>query len=145
VPVFVDTNVLVYARDSSEPEKQPRAQEWLTKLWTSGQGRLSTQVLEEYYVTTTRKLQPGLHPDNARADVLELRSWQPIAMNVEVLRSAWGFEDRFGLSFWDSLIVAAAHATSCEHLLSEDLQHDMEFDGLRVLNPFVAHPETVDR
>jgi predicted nucleic acid-binding protein len=66
-------------------------------------------------------------------------------MNVEMLRSAWGVEDRFGLSFWDSLIVAAAHAASCEHLLSEDLQHDTEFDGLRVLNPFVARPEAIDR
>jgi hypothetical protein len=67
VPVFVDTNVLVYARDASEPEKQPQAAAWIEHLWWTRTARLSFHVLQEYYATTTRKLKPGLTPDQTRA------------------------------------------------------------------------------
>jgi len=65
VPVFVDTNVLVYARDTSDPTKHTHASEWIAHLWQTGEGRLSIQVLHEYYMTTTRKLRPGLQPADA--------------------------------------------------------------------------------
>jgi predicted nucleic acid-binding protein len=67
VPVFVDPNVLVYARDASEPSKQSIASEWLDHLWHDRSGRTSTQVLSEYYVTVARKLSPGLHGDHRAA------------------------------------------------------------------------------
>lgn len=122
MPVFVDTSVLVYDRDASERAKQPRAHAWLQHLWRSREGRLSVQVLQEYYVTVTRKLSPGLDPDAARQDVRALRSWRPLPMTGDLIDNAWKIEDRFGLSFWDALIVAAAGAAGCDRLLTEDLQ-----------------------
>jgi predicted nucleic acid-binding protein len=136
VPVFVDTNLLVYARDTSDPMKHARAAEWMRHLWETGDGRLSIQVLQEYYVTVTRKLRPGLSKDAARADVQDLSAWRPAAIDVESLEVAWSIDDRFGLSFWDSLIVAAAHVAGCEVILTEDLQHGMDLDGVRVVDPF---------
>jgi predicted nucleic acid-binding protein len=136
VPVFVDTNVLVYARDRSDQGKQARAMEWMRHLWKTGEGRLSVQVLHEFYVTVTRKLDPGLPPGIARADIRDLAAWHPVPLEVPALEIAWSVEDRFGLSFWDALIVAAAHVAACEVLLTEDLQHGMDLDGVRVLDPF---------
>jgi predicted nucleic acid-binding protein len=136
VPVFVDTNLLVYARDASDPEKQRRAQAWMEHLWTTSTGRLSVQVLEEYYVTVTRKLRPGLPKEEARDDVRDLAVWRPVRMDEDLLDAAWRLEDRYELSFWDSLIVAAAQAAGCSAVLTEDLQHDLEVDGLRIADPF---------
>jgi predicted nucleic acid-binding protein len=138
VPVFVDTNVLVYARDASEPEKQPQAAAWIDHLWRTRTARLSFQVLQEYYAATTRKLKPGLTPEQARADVRDLLAWRPVPAGGDLLEASWSVEDRFGLSCWAALIVAAARITGCDYLLTEDLQHGAEFDGLRVVNPFRA-------
>jgi predicted nucleic acid-binding protein len=140
VPVFVDTNVLVYGRDTTDPVKHARASEWVAHLWERGEGRLSVQVLQEYYVTTTRKLRPGLEPEDARADVLDLAAWSPVVADTQMIAAAWSIEDRFGLSFWDSLIVAAAQVARCEVLLTEDLQHDLDLDGLHVADPFQVEP-----
>lgn len=138
--VFVDTNVLVYARDASEPEKQPVASSWLEALWESREGRLSTQVLQEYYVAVTRKLAPGLDRDQARTDVRALESWRPLDLDAPLLESAWEAEDRFGFAFWDTLIVAAARRLGCAHLLTEDLQDGQDLDGLVVIDPFRHEP-----
>lgn len=138
MPVFVDTNVLVYARDASEPEKQPQAAAWIDHLWRTRTARLSFQVLQEYYATTTRKLAPGLTPEQARADVRDLLAWRPVSVGTELLEAAWSVEDRFGLSCWDAPIVAAARIAGCEYLLTEDLQHGAELEGLQVVSPFRA-------
>jgi predicted nucleic acid-binding protein len=143
VPVFVDTNVLVYARDTAEPAKQAQAEEWIHRIWQRGVGRLSVQVLQEYYVTTTRRLEPGLAPGDAQADVEDLLAWHPVTIDGAVLRRSWLLEDRFALSFWDALIVAAAHAARCDVLLTEDLQDQQDLDGLRVVNPFNHSPASV--
>ena len=134
--VFVDTNVLVYARDSSEAAKHPRAVAWMEFLWRSRRGRLSTQILQEYYVTVTRKLKPGLSREQGRADVESLFSWGPIMVDEQVLSRAFAIEARWGLSWWDALVVAAADHCGCRWLLSEDLQHGQVFGDLTVVNPF---------
>jgi predicted nucleic acid-binding protein len=144
VPVFVDTNVLVYARDTADPGKQAMASEWIAHLWDRGEGRLSLQVLQEYYVTTTRKLRPGLEPEEARADVLDLAAWSPAVADTQMVAAAWSIEDRFGLSFWDALIVAAAQVARCEVLLTEDLQHGMDLDGVRIVDPFLTGPDELE-
>ena len=136
MPVFVDTNVLVYARDASDMGKQAIAAAWMEHLWTSASGRLSVQVLQEYYLTVTRKLDPGLSAEEAREDVRDLAAWRPLRIDQPIVEAAWRMEDRFGLSFWDSLIVAAAQAAGCDALLTEDLQHGLDIDGLRVVDPF---------
>lgn len=134
--VFVDTNVLVYRRDSSERAKQPRAKAWVDGLWTRRSGRLSSQVLQEYYQTVTRKLKPGLSRAEARDEVRDLASWRPVPASNELLERAFQIEDRFGLSLWDGLIVAAAQVAGCRYLLTEDLQDSQELDELLVVNPF---------
>ena len=144
MPVFVDTNLLVYARDASEPDKQPRALAWIEHLWRTQTARLSFQVLQEYDAATTRKLKPGLSPEAARADIRDLLAWRPVPVGAEVLEASWLIEDRFGLSCWDALIVAAARIAGCKHLLTEDLQHGSDLDGLQVVNPFRTPPGSLD-
>jgi predicted nucleic acid-binding protein len=140
--VFVDTNVFLYSVDSSEPEKQPIARSWLRALWRARAGRLSVQILQEFYVNATR-LDPGLDPVEARAAVEALASWNPLTIDPSLLGAAWDIEDRFGFSFWDSLIVAAAQRTGCTHLLTEDLQDGQVVDGLMIVDPFLHAPDSV--
>ncbi len=137
--VFVDTNVLVYAVDSSQGEKQRQCRDWLVALWDSRRGRVSVQVLQECYLTLTRKLRPGLPPAEARREVEAYLAWHPLTISPEVLQRAWGVEATFGLSFWDSLIVAAALASGARFLLTEDLQDGQDLFGIRVVNPFLHH------
>lgn len=139
---FVDTNVLVYARHANEPGKQPVAAGWIEYLWESNAGRVSTQILNEYYVTVTRKLDPPVSIVDARADIADLAGWQPIGIDEELISKAWDVEDRWGFHFWDALVVAAAHAAGCDTLLTEDLRHGQHLDGLRVVNPFEESPPT---
>ncbi|MDH3524391.1 MAG: PIN domain-containing protein [Acidobacteriota bacterium] len=141
LPVFVDTNVLVYSRDASEPAKQARAAAWLEELWRSRRGRLSWQVLQEFYVTVTMKLDPGMDPGRARAEVRELAAWEPVSTKQPVVEGAWALQDRFALSFWDALIVSAARVSGCRMLLTEDLQNGQRFEELEVVNPFQRPPE----
>jgi predicted nucleic acid-binding protein len=143
VPVFVDTNVLVYARDASEGAKQEQAEAWLARLWGTREGRLSCQVLQEYYVTVTRKLQPGLPPADARADVRDLLAWDPTVIDGEVMEAAWRLESRWGLSFWDAAIVVSARSAGCQHLLSEDLADGQTMSGVTVFNPFTHEPDSI--
>lgn len=91
-------------------------------------------------MTVTRKLSPGLDPDAARQDVRALRSWRPLPMTGDLIDNAWKIQDRFGLSFWDALIVAAAGAAGCDRLLTEDLQDGQRFDGVLVVDPFAHEP-----
>lgn len=139
-PVFVDTNVIVYRYDTRVPEKQSRADAWLTFIWDRHSGRVSTQVLLEFYSTITRKLKPAMTSAEVRRIVRGLSSWQPVSVDLTVLERAWFLQDRFSLSWWDALIVAAAQMCECEVLLTEDLQHGQVFDTVRVVDPF-ASPE----
>jgi predicted nucleic acid-binding protein len=141
--VFVDSNVLVYERDSSEPEKQPLAEAWVRRLWETRSARVSYQVLHEYYVNVTTKLKPGLTTDEAQRDVRDLMAWKPLALDWTILDGAFTVEHRFRLSFWDALIVSAAQRAECPYLLTEDLQSGQDFDGVVVLNPFEQGPEKI--
>jgi predicted nucleic acid-binding protein len=134
--VFVDTNILVYARDTTEPAKLSIAQDWLHRLWMEQRGRTSMQVLSEYYVTVTRKLSPGLQQDDAWEDVETFLAWEPQAIDRDVLTRAREIERRYSLSWWDSMIVAAAELQRCDLLLSEDLQHGQVYGSVKIWNPF---------
>ncbi len=133
---FVDTNVLVYLRDQRDPAKQEQAGRWLRRLWADGTGRLSTQVLGEYYVTVTRKLEPPMAPSDAAADVEDLMHWRPQPVDADLVRRALRVQGDHGLSYWDSLIVAAAQTLEVDHLLTEDLHDEGRYGGVTVLNPF---------
>lgn len=137
-PVFVDTNILVYAHQPNEPLKRPVAIEWVERLWREQLGRLSMQVLNEYYVTVTRKIRPARAAADAWDEVRELLSWNPQPTDSELLRRAREVEQRYPLSWWDSLIVAAAQLQNCSVLLTEDLQHRAIYGSVMVQNPFMA-------
>ena len=141
--LFVDTTLLVYARDSSEAKKQPRAADWMQRLWQERSGRLSWQVLQEYYVTVTQKLRPGLPVADARHDVRLLSAWQPLSADGPMVDSAWQIETRYRLSFWDALIVSAAQRAGARYLLSEDLQDGLAIGELQVVNPFKHAPDSL--
>jgi predicted nucleic acid-binding protein len=138
VAVFVDTNVLIYALDTADPKKNQRALSWRSELWRSGAGRISFQVLQEFYVKVTQKW-PAAR-DDARAEIRDLLAWQPVRVDSALLEGGWRIQDRYRISFWDSLIVAAAKSSSCSYLLTEDLQDGQDLDGVRVLNPFTNDP-----
>lgn len=141
--VFVDTNVFVYALDSSEPTKQPHARAWIEHLWMTRAGSLSAQVLHELYVTVTRKLQPGMPAADARGVVRELMAWRPLALDHLLVEAAWSLQDRYELSLWDALVVAAAHRCQCRYLLSEDLADGQDYWGTTVVDPFRHAPSEV--
>lgn len=134
--VFVDTNIFVYSRDASEPEKQAVAARWLEQLWIEQRGRTGIQALNEFYVTVTRKLDPGMAPEDALADVRALLSWEPQPVDRRLLLRAHDVERRHRMSWWDSMIIAAAQLQHCVLLLSEDFQEGWSCDGVTVCNPF---------
>ena len=99
-PVFVDTNVFVYLHDDSEPEKKLRADDWIAFLVGHRSGRLSFQVLQEFYTILTRKLKLGFEEGEPQKIVRELASWQPVPIDFAVLEHAWLLEERYFLSWW---------------------------------------------
>ena len=141
-PVFVDTNVLIYAVDTASKEKQEAASRWRAELWKSRLGRISFQVLQEFYVQALRK--NPRQAEAVRAEVRDLVAWNPLSIDAAVIETAWGLQERFSLSFWDALIVAAAQALECRFLLTEDLSHGQDFDGVRVVNPFRVAPTDLE-
>ncbi len=143
VSCFVDTNILVYSRDSSEPDKQRKAQAWLTMLWQQEAGRISAQVMSEYYVTVTQKLNPGLSIKQARLDLRALTVWQPLEISSHLIESAWDIQDQFHYSWWDSLVIAAGLFLDCHYLLSEDMQHQQQIGSLQIINPFITPPTNI--
>ncbi len=140
---FADTNLFVYARDRSEEQKQPKAREWMFRLWEGRCGRTGVQALSEYFVTVTRKLNPGLSEDTAWMDVEDLLSWDPIPVDAGVLRRARGIVIANSISWWDAQIVAAAQMSGSDFLLTEDLQDGQDLNGLTIVNPFRHSPDDV--
>lgn len=136
--VFVDTNVFVYLHDDSELKKKTRADEWISLLVRDRSGRVSFQVLQELYAILTSKRRLNVNVAEAQSIVRELVVWRPIAVDLAILNRAWALQDRFSVSWWDALIIAAAQTCECQVLLTEDLQHNQEFGAVRVVNPFAA-------
>lgn len=133
-PVFVDSNVLIYAVDEGDPRKHQAARLWRAELWKSRRGRLSFQVLQEFYANVIRKW-PAAR-EQAQAEIRNLLTWKPVLTDELILEDGWRIQDRHQVSFWDALIIAAAKAASCGYLLTEDLQANQDFDGLIIVNPF---------
>lgn len=135
---FVDTNVLVYAHDASEPAKQALAQAALGHLWSGRNGALSTQVLQEFYSVATGKLKPAMSPAEAR-EIVELYSaWPVVLIEPSLILTASKLQEQHQLSFWDALIVEAARVAGAVRLLTEDLNDGQEIQGVRIENPFRA-------
>jgi predicted nucleic acid-binding protein len=135
---FLDTNVLLYATDSPRSGKEPIARRWLSLLWTSGAGRVSWQVLHEFYANAVRKFRRPL--PIAREIVEDLATWQPVDTSLALVRRAWHWTDAARISYWDALIVAAAELAGCTFLLTEDLQAGRKFGDVLVVDPFQSDP-----
>jgi predicted nucleic acid-binding protein len=134
--VFVDTSLLLYARDTRDAIKRATASEWMRMLWSQERGRTSVQVLIEYYEVITRRF-PAVRAEDVWEDVrYYLSAWNPQPLDSEVLDLAHDVESHYRLSWWDCLIVGAAQAQNCLLLLSEDLQDGAEYGGVVVRSPF---------
>jgi predicted nucleic acid-binding protein len=135
---FVDTNILMYAHDSSAGVKHDRARALVENLWRDRSGVLSTQVLQELCVNLRRKAARPLDAKTVRAIVTDYRAWEVIGHDADSILEALEIEDRYQISFWDALIVQAADASGAEVLYSEDLSHGQSYRGVRVVNPLLA-------
>jgi predicted nucleic acid-binding protein len=142
--VFVDAGILIRSEDGADPAKQQAALGWLSVLWRRGLGRTSTQVLNEFYLLATRKIQPPMPAGDARAEVRRYELWQPWQTDHATVESAWAVESRYGLHYRDSLVVAAAQHLGCRFLLSEDLPHEQHYGGVQVINPFKTGVELLE-
>ena len=135
-PAFVDANVLVYAFDASAGPKQKAAGELLEALWIAQTGCLSVQVLQEFFVTITRKVPRPLSADDAAARIREFSTWEVFAPVADDVLDAIAIHKSTGLSFWDALIVHAAAELQCETLWTEDLAGGQTIRGVQIRNPF---------
>jgi predicted nucleic acid-binding protein len=133
---FVDTNILVYAYDHTAEAKFERSRELMEKLWESGEGVVSTQVLEEFYVTVTAKIPNRLKPGEARQIISDLGTWRVAVLEITDVLAASEIAERHQLSFWDGLILAAAHKEEAATLWSEDFNHGQKYGEITVYNPF---------
>lgn len=133
---FVDTNVLIYATSvlPEDADKRRRARE----LLRGDDLAVSVQVLQEFYYQATRLGRPGrLEHEDALAFVGTLLRFPVQEITLDVFQAAVSISQRFGLSYWDGAILASARALECDAVYSEDLSHSQDYDGIRVINPFV--------
>jgi predicted nucleic acid-binding protein len=134
---FVDTNVLVYAYDRTAGNKFDRSRRLMEKLWDSGEGVVSTQVLEEFYVTITAKVPNRLRARAARQIISDLSSWTVAVLEIPDILAGSEIAERYRLSFWDGLILAAARKEQAETLWSEDFNHGQKYGETTAYNPFL--------
>jgi predicted nucleic acid-binding protein len=135
--VFVDTNILIYAYDLASEVKRKRAVEAVKVLWDSGNGVLSTQVLQEFYVNVTRKIGHPITPDKARSILGTYLAWQVEVIRPDSVLRASELQERHKISFWDAMIVVAAIQSGAVKILTEDLNHGQLIEGILIENPFI--------
>lgn len=134
---FLDTNILVYAYDSSEKEKHPKASRLLKHLWSSRTGVLSIQVLSEFYVVVTQKVERPISSREAKAIIEDyLSSWEVIEPGRDTLLSSIEAANKYDLHFWDAMIFVAAKEANVIRIYTEDFQHNLEIEGMKFINPF---------
>ena len=132
---FVDTNILVYAHDDSAGVKRDQARALVEQLWESRDGCLSVQVLQEFFVSVTRKIAKPLDAETAKEIIADLSRWHVhVPASGDVL-GAIGIHQRTGISFWDAMIVRSAAEMGCDVLYSEDLNTGQEYSGVLAENP----------
>ena len=133
-PVFVDTSVLVSAEDISSPA-QAAALAWLDSLWRERLGRVSSQVLAEFYETVTGQRERPMPQGDARAAIRRYQTWTPWQIDAATFETAWAVQARHQLAWGDCLALAAAQHSGCEILLSLQLPHGAQFGGVRIVHP----------
>ena len=132
---FVDTNILIYAHDRSAGLKHDLARQLLERLWISGQGVLSTQVLQEVCINLRRKIARPLPVDEIRRLLQDYLSWEIVVNTPESVLQALEIELRYKISFWDALVLQAAESAGAAVLYSEDLAAGQKYGPIQVINP----------
>jgi predicted nucleic acid-binding protein len=133
---FVDTNILIYAHDGSAGQKQVRAQQLIRDLWQSGEGCLSIQVLQEFYVNVTQKVAKPLPAEVAAQIIADLAVWEVHCPTADDVLDAIRLQQRHRVSFWDAMVISSAVQLGCRILWSEDLNPGQVNGQVRVQSPF---------
>ena len=133
---FFDTNILIYASDRSEPEKQSQARRLLKRAIENDTGVVSAQVLSEFFTVVTRRIRQPLSIEEAEHVIEQLTILPVVAVDVALVRQAIGTCRRYQISYWDALIVAAAEKAGCTRIISEDLNPGQSYHGIAVVDPF---------
>jgi predicted nucleic acid-binding protein len=134
---FVDTNILIYAHDQSAGEKHNRARQLIERLWASGEGVLSTQVLQELCINLRRRVARPPSVEEVRQLIQDYLSWEVIVNKPESVLQALEIEVRYKVSFWDALVLQAAESSGATILYSEDLSAGQHYGSIQVVNPLV--------
>lgn len=132
--IFIDTNIFVYSLDNKDKEKKKKAREILKKTIDSYQAVISTQVIKEFYVVATKKL--NIDPIIVKNIIHNFHNMETVNNDLEIIEQAIDISVISQLSFWDSLIIAAAERANCEYILSEDLNAGQIYRGVELINPF---------
>ncbi len=135
---FVDTNILIYAHDRSSGIKHQRARHTIERLWESGQGVLSTQVLQELCLNLRRKVARPVSLEELRKLVRDYMSWEIVVNTSDAVLQALEIQERHKTSFWDALILQAAEQSGAAVLYSEDLALSQNYGSVQVVNPLIA-------
>ena len=134
--MFVDTNILVYAHDLDAGDKHEIAIGVVSDLWESGNGVISTQVLQELYVTLTKKVPSHPKKSQVRRILNNYLAWDLAVNNGQTILQASEIEENYNISFWDAMIVSAAYSKNAAILLTEDLNEGQLIEGIKIVNPF---------
>ena len=134
---FIDTNILVYAFDHSAGQKHLTASQLVRECWENETGCLSIQVLQEFYVTVTRKISNPIDPLIARQIISDLAEWRLQTPGASDVLQAIEFQYTYRLSFWDAMILQSAVRLGCTQIWTEDMNHGQSFGPVRVVNPFI--------
>jgi predicted nucleic acid-binding protein len=136
--VFVDTNILIYAHDLDAGQRNEISATILRELWKNETGILSVQVLQEFYVNVTRKIKNPMPKPQARGIIESYLAWPVELIDTRTILAASEIEERHMLSFWDALIIASASNANADKILTEDLNHGQQIEGILIENPFAS-------
>ena len=136
--IFLDTNIVVYAHDTSAGEKHKVAEKLMQDLWDSGLGVLSAQVLQEFFVIVTKKIPKPLDIKITKEIISDLLKWEVVINNGDSILDAIEIHLRHRYSFWDSMIIESAIKGGASLLLSEDLPDGEVINGVTIKNPFLG-------
>ena len=134
--VFIDTNILVYAHDKDSGGKHSIALAIIKDLWEKRMGVISNQVLQEFYIGVTRKIQKPIGKSEAREILRAYICWDIKEISPVSIIRATEIEEKYRISFWDALVIVAAYEAKCEKILTEDLNSGQIIEGVRIVNPF---------
>jgi predicted nucleic acid-binding protein len=150
--VFVDSGVLLATFDARDEALQTAARTWVAWCWTQRTGRISTQVLNEFYNGALKMFGDAsadaaaapVTPAQVRTHVRRLRAWQPPHLDRYAVDGAWDVQDRYGLGYWDALIISSALQQGCSYLLSLELPTTLEADDLQIIHPLATQPTDIE-